>query len=131
MEFLRLGGRIPVIGIDRSRLGTASHGKNYISSFPSHWTKWSWRPKDQLIPKINVDVLADDCYRLSSPTKDLNEILTSLVCVRGEKKAFLCLCRYKWHIGGFILVAWEHLCKCWVDDNIWMQILISHVRILS
>lgn len=37
----------------------------------------------QIIPKINVNGIADDCYTLSNPTKDLDEIM---LCVRGGGK---------------------------------------------
>lgn len=47
----------------------------------------------QLIPKINVNGIADDCYTLSNPAKDLDEIMTSLLCVRGgEKSLFFLVC---------------------------------------
>lgn len=48
----------------------------------------------QLIPEININGVADDCYTLSNPTKDLDEIITSLLCVRGGGKSvfFPCVC---------------------------------------
>lgn len=70
----------------------------------------------QLIPKINVNGIADDCYALSNPTKDLDKIMTSLLCIRGGEKFFFFFCVYV-HVKLSTKVAywWFHSASMGAD----------------